>query len=301
MRSFKSRKSFVKSATLLSYIFDRGKNLGDFKVDIPFQISIFPQTLLNEATGSSLAITAHIYYADFANEFLSRIRNFPSNTTILVTTSSEDLCAILTNGLSQKFGTFYVKVVPNVGRNFAPLLVEYSKKLLAVDYFIHVHSKKSTHSGEQYGKIWAARLSRPILDFVTVHKIIAAMNLNPRIGIFYADLSGLIRGINYRWGLNAGFARRFSKKHLAGLNIPLKGTFPFPAGGMFLARTEALRPLLDLDWCYSMFEPETGQIEGTAAHAIERLIGATCSARGYEHVLVDDKSGTLEFRVIQYK
>jgi hypothetical protein len=50
---------------------------------------------------------------------------------------------------------------------------------------------------------------------------------------------------------------------------------------MFWARTEALRPLLDLGLSFDDFPEEDGHTDGTLAHAIERLLVLACERAGY--------------------
>ena len=50
---------------------------------------------------------------------------------------------------------------------------------------------------------------------------------------------------------------------------------------MFWARSAALVPLLELDLTFEDFPAETGQTDGTLAHAIERLYLYSCERAGY--------------------
>lgn len=50
---------------------------------------------------------------------------------------------------------------------------------------------------------------------------------------------------------------------------------------MFWVRLEALRPLLDAHLDLWEFEPESGQVDGTGAHAIERLFALCVRASGH--------------------
>jgi len=53
------------------------------------------------------------------------------------------------------------------------------------------------------------------------------------------------------------------------------------SGSMFWVRPAALKPLLDLNLSIDHFPAEYGQLDGTLAHAIERLFLFVCEKAGF--------------------
>lgn len=53
---------------------------------------------------------------------------------------------------------------------------------------------------------------------------------------------------------------------------------------MFWGRSAAIRPLLYLRLGPEHFPPEAGPVDGTLAHAVERMLGVTALTQGY-HIL----------------
>ena len=56
----------------------------------------------------------------------------------------------------------------------------------------------------------------------------------------------------------------------------------FVAGSMFWLRLPALRPLLDAGLAIEDFETEASQIDGTLAHAVERVFAHVVLNSGYQ-------------------
>jgi lipopolysaccharide biosynthesis protein len=54
-----------------------------------------------------------------------------------------------------------------------------------------------------------------------------------------------------------------------------------PAGSMFWAKTKALCNLSDVELSYSEFDNEAGQLDGTLAHAFERLFVYIAKDNGF--------------------
>ena len=66
---------------------------------------------------------------------------------------------------------------------------------------------------------------------------------------------------------------------------------PFVAGSMFFCRVSALSPLLNLALLEDDFETETGQMDGTLAHAIERAFTISVRSAGMRLVGTDYVAG----------
>jgi lipopolysaccharide biosynthesis protein len=86
---------------------------------------------------------------------------------------------------------------------------------------------------------------------------------------------------------------------LAGrLNMPIsKNNCPhFPVGSIFWGKTEAIRPLLDLNLEFTDFIEESGQRNGELEHALERMIGVVANAQRLygQRVSIQDKPNYIK-------
>jgi lipopolysaccharide biosynthesis protein len=221
-----------------------------------------------------------VFYEDFAEQLLDALEKFPKDTRVLATTPHQNIRAKLEDSLTSLGLRHDVRVTPNVGRNFGPLLVEFSGELQKTDSFIHVHSKKSIHS-LGIAEEWLRRGTDLFLTPSGLQRSFEVLTNHEEIGIIYPDASDLVRGINFRWGRSRKQLKQMFGSAPGFEKVKWSGRLLFPAGGMFWVKTNAIRPILEFTWRYDMFPEENAQIDGAIQHGIERLIGEVASARGY--------------------
>ena len=78
-----------------------------------------------------------------------------------------------------------------------------------------------------------------------------------------------------------------------GIPEPLPAS-EFVSGSMFWTRLDALGPLLDAHFDEWEFEPESGQIDGTFAHTIERVFALSAQACGLRVITAASACGEPE-------
>lgn len=115
-------------------------------------------------------------------------------------------------------------------------------------------------------------------------RILSFFETIPRLGMVVPLTFRQVLGAAH-WGDNKDIARELAfRLGWPDSALPEDGALRFPVGSMFWARVAAIRPLLDLALTPDHFPPEAGQMDGTLAHAIERMLGVVCQAGGY-HLL----------------
>jgi lipopolysaccharide biosynthesis protein len=277
-----------KIGSLGYWLMDNEKSLSDFRKKAVWREENLIFEKPSEKIMAPLVITAHVYYPEFASHLIDSLNKLPKEIKVLATTPSQEIKQDLEKYLEKAGNPHDVRLTPNLGRNFGPLLVEFSKELLKEEYFIHVHSKQSLHS-PRIAKAWIDRNRSLFLSREGLQRITSITTSNPEVGLVYADASDLLWGINFRWGRSGKVARKLFT-HLPGFEkIKWSGHISFPAGGMFLARTHAVRPLLEVGWTYEMFPPEDNQKDGALQHAIERIVGVLASSQKCEHAVLVSK------------
>ena len=246
-----------------------------------------PQQILESPNRlhGSVAVTAHIFYPEFVGRLGLIMSNFPEGY-FFVSTSSPEIESEIRSLLLEKGVKGRVVLAPNKGRNFGPLLVEFRRDLMEFDFFIHLHSKRSAHSHEVLGKTWADRCwallgeNRSLLI-----RMFSIFESDDRIALAYPDVSDLLSPANFRFGANRKPALVLAERMSLGNEELALGSLPFPAGGMFFARTAAMQKLLDAEFNYSDFPGESGQKDGTPQHALERLVGYLGAKEPWRHVV----------------
>ena len=251
-------------------------------------LDILPVAPLTSPPGR-IAIHAHIFYADLATEFAEYLSNMPFPYDLYVSTRDEAASQVCKQVFSQlpQLEALTIAVVPNRGRDIAPMLCTFGEALQQYDYIAHIHSKKSLYNkGATDG--WREYLLTNLLGSrLQIQKIFALMTEGNTVGLVYPQNFTALSYAANSWLSNKASGHYWCSK-LGITRIP-SGYFDFPAGSMFWARTEALQPLFRSHIKIDDFPAEAGQTDATLAHCIERLFVLVTKRSGFNAAILRDK------------
>ncbi len=208
----------------------------------------------------------HAWHPELLPEILLQLRESGLGWRIVITTSPEREVGVRACLQTLGHGDIEVVVFENRGRDILPFIkVAHRLEREGLDVVLKLHTKKSTHRRD--GDAWRKDLIEKLASQRSASMILAAFVADETLGL--TAPSGHLLPLSFYWGANEA-----NVVHLAsrmGLQPPEPGSETFVAGSMFWVRLRALRPLLDANLGDQDFEFEEGQVDGTMAHAIERM------------------------------
>ena len=250
----------------------------DYSVEVPLGIS-----LDISAIRAPVAVVCHLYNADLASELHGYLRNIPVPANLYVSTDTQDKADMLRDEFALwRCGNVDIRIVPNRGRDIAPKYVTFRDVYEEHEIVLFVHSKKSTHIDAVTQ--WRRSLLGTLCGSTEIVAGILGIFANyPRIGAVipqhYPPMRPFLdwRGTYFR-----------AQKVASIMQIRLRQyqIIDFAAGSMFWARSSALHPILDLNLTVEEFPQEGGQVEGTLAHMLERLLLHSCEKAGFDWLKV---------------
>jgi lipopolysaccharide biosynthesis protein len=250
----------------------------DCSVAVPFAYMTRPQV-----AGQPIAVIIHIFYPELASELRYYLEKIPGQVDIFIsTTNSHSKLLIEQVFIPWKAGALEIRHTPNRGRDIAPKLVVFRDVYDRYDLVLQLHSKHSSHTNGSAS--WRRHLLETLVgDPVIIACIIDAFNRNPELGMISSSHFEPMRG-SLSWGNNFDCAVKLA--HRMGFSVELTTTLDFPSGSMLWVRSAALRPLFDLELSMDDFDVEEDQVDGTLAHAIERLYFFICESAGFSWIKI---------------
>ncbi len=230
----------------------------------------------------------HVWYLDLLDDMAAALVASGQHWRILITTTHELADAVRARcrrlGLDADIEAF-----DNHGRDILPFL-HVANRLLdeGVDVVLKLHTKRSLHRRD--GEQWRNELFQRLVSPERAATVLSAFREQSTLGMAYAE--GHRQRLDYYWGANQENVRALATR--LGIPEPQPERDSFVAGSMFWVRLAALRPLLDAHLEESAFEPEAGQVDGTFAHAIERIFLPCIAAAGLQSASVAELCGLPE-------
>ena len=218
------------------------------------------------------AIAIHLYYEDLATWFAAQVADFGGVDVYITVPRTIDWEAA--QAIRESFRQAYILEVDNRGRDIRPFLTVYSHLLKRnYDFVCKLHSKKSLHlgGGDQWRVDVVGQLLGPAArDALNTYRSKSSVGiLVPRGSLeSLADPSIRLRSEQNLITLAARLNYKITFREL------------FVAGSMFWFRPSALQNLYRLFVEGLEFEPELGQVDGTIAHAIERIVCIAAKTAG---------------------
>lgn len=222
-----------------------------------------------------VAIHLHIYYPDLWPDMRTRLRNAGYEYDLYVTLTWRGTeTAALQELIQTEFPAAFVTLMPNRGRDILPFV-----ELLNAGAFdgyaaiAKIHTKKSPHRTD--GAVWRDHLLEGVLPMTGAAKRLAAFLDDHDAGMCVSD--GQVYCGPEWWGTNRDKVLALLRR----VEIDDGGqVLAFPAGSIWWARPLVIGMLKALRLDPSLFEIESGQIDGTLAHAVERALGMLTLSAG---------------------
>ena len=221
----------------------------------------------------SLACILHLFYEDMAEAFARAIEAF--GDLDLYITVPKDIAFEDARRIAKLFPAAYILEVENRGRDMLPFLTVFDAVRKGNHRFVcKLHTKNSAHLAD--GEVWREELIGSLLS-PAAREAVRQAESAPKIGILSSKRTFA--------SLEDKQVRRNSASRMQSLaaRIGIKLTFNevFIAGSMFWFRPEALALFSGIASAQD-FECELGQLDGTLAHALERMTVICARASGYQ-------------------
>lgn len=227
-----------------------------------------PPQLAEHQAGARVLVILHLYYTELWPElraYLSRI-NLPFDLVVSTPPSQLDW---VDREVRSAYPHARIFACDNRGRDIAPLFsVLRQISLDGYAYVLKLHTKRSPHLG--WGDTWRQQLLDSLLPAGGgVASILQMLDQHPEVGLLGAA-QHILDAKHYS---GAGGVELERMNQLAGrLGFDLRSlNYDFVAASMFWCRPLLLRSLLEIGIKPDDFEEERGQVEGTLAHAMERV------------------------------
>ena len=219
---------------------------------------------------SAIAIHCHVYYPELLYELAISWR-VVKNRYIFITTNTQLKADIIRNLLARCGEESYlIKIVPNRGRDIAPLLSLLKHELSGYKIVIHCHTKKTSQENVIFGSSWRNSLLKATFPEDSIAEQFERLLSGQNAGLIMPWPHYAIAH-NVNWGAN--FKRVHCILNLLGYDIYRYTFLYFPAGSFFWARVDSLVELLRLNLRAEDFCNEPTPGDGSVAHAIERCFG----------------------------
>lgn len=224
----------------------------------------------------SVAVHLHLFYPDLIPEFLKYLRHIPVPFSLFI--SIPDGVVVDDNEVEKSFRflsntqEIMIKHTPNRGRDIAPMLCSFAREIQKFDVILHLHTKKTLHHKDLL-RGWLKHILEHLLPSnVGIMSIL--LRLSRDAGIIMPPDFVSYNIASDSWGVPDNIIIAQSLMDRSGLKINLQEEYPeiiYPEGGMFWARPDYFHRLFALGLTYEDFPKEPIDIDGTIAHALERL------------------------------
>jgi lipopolysaccharide biosynthesis protein len=236
----------------------------------PQNASNFPNYNIVRKKGCDLAVIVHLYYPERWDYIKQKLDCLDGITyDLFVSISKKNVQYISEIEAFKKDANIFI--VPNRGRDVLPFLF-IANRLRSAGYkqVLKVHSKKSLH--RRNGKDWFEDMVNKLLPS---HEIAKQIYQKISEESTIVGPSGHYLSLKNYMGSNEPHIYQLLSKIFDTSNakkiLEQSAKYGYFAGSMYWASLEAIDPMLNLHLLPEDFEAENGQIDGTLAHAVERV------------------------------
>ena len=263
------------------------------------------------AMGTVMLRTAailHLYYDDLTDDLMDRVDLLPGDVHVIATTTDEARRVSIEARLAARARQYQheVRIVAsNRGRDISALLVGCADVLgdASYDLVVKLHGKRSLQDDVNASAWFRRHLFDNLLpDEAAVTELYDWFATDPQLGIVVPPVVHMYYPtMGHAWLGNRGLAETLADR--LGLCVPFDDQTPVaPYGSMFVARREALAPWLSLGLTWEDFPEGSGYVDGTLAHAVERMFCYVAAGTGrYTGTVLGAAAGGIEYGFLEYK
>jgi len=258
----------ARIAQLLSR-FDKGVSFPQGAMPVVWSAPTSP------APAPHIAVILHAHYPEVALELLDAVNAMGVEFDLFVTTSRADVAEAFERNVPSNARLVTVFGVENVGRDVLPFIrcVE-TLDLSKYTAVVKLHTKKTV--GQKYGDVWRNEIVRRLIPETSDTANFFAQLDRPGWGLL-GPSTFLLTDSRRFWGANKRRTQLLRRRfNYTGEPNGLE----FFAGTMLWFRPAALQNLPEIVRPES-WEKERGQLDGTLAHAVERVLVDVARANGF--------------------